>query len=53
MELSYVFLNKPFGFHLPPREVVHANIKSTVDHMQISSLKSVIVKVNGIFSQEP
>ena len=38
LELPYVYLNKPFRFHLPPREVVHANILSTVERMQISSL---------------
>ena len=26
LEFRYVYLNKPFGFHLPPREVVHRNI---------------------------
>ena len=35
LEFRYVYFNDPFGFHLPPREVVHANIfKSTVKHMQ-------------------
>ena len=26
LEFSFVYLNKPFGFLLPPREVVHPNI---------------------------
>ena len=44
-ECRYVYPNKPFGFHLPPREVVHTNISSTVKHMQTSRLKSVIENV--------
>ena len=46
LELPYVYLNKPFGFHcLPPRAVVQANIEATVKHMQISGLKSVNQRV--------
>ena len=45
LEFRYVYLNKPFGFHLLPLEVVHRNISSTVKHMQTSSLKSVIGNV--------
>ena len=41
-----VYLKKPFGFHLPPREVVHANILSTVERMRISSLRSMNVQRN-------
>ena len=26
LEFRYIYLSKPFGLHLPPREVVHRNI---------------------------
>ena len=51
MEFPYVYFNKPFGFHLPPREVVHRNIN------QLPSIRKLQVSICDwerltVFSQQ-
>ena len=38
LEFPYVYFNKAFGFHLPPREVVHRNINQlpSIRKLQVS-----------------
>ena len=51
MELPYVYLNKPFGFHLPPREVCSPR-KYLINCRAYANFKSQNCERLTVFSQQ-
>ena len=51
LEFPYVYLHKPFGFHLPLREIVRA-IKYLINCQADANFNSQICELLTVFSQQ-